>query len=482
MGNKTSIINLSLIFFQKVIKNFRIPHLVLVIWLYGIFSNHYWKNNDQYHLKPWKNKEIINNDIIVYYEYLPAFFIFHDPSFKFADNLPKQFNGKIWLVTGKDGKKYPKMTMGLSILYAPFFFAGHLSAKLLNYTADGYTMPYLFFLSFSGVFYAFIGLLFLEKTLKIYFSSLITSMVILSVGLATNLYFYTVYEGPLAHAHNFFLISVFLYYSIRWHEKTDYRTSIMLGFLFGLIFLIRPVNALVILIPVLYGIKDFKSLTSKIKLIFSNYLKILVALFFAFAAILPQLIFWKSISGNWFVYTYGKESFYFSNPHIVEGLISYRNGWLLYTPIMLFSIAGIFFLKKYLDELKLSIILFFCVNVYVVFSWWCWWYGGFSIRAMVDCYGILCIPQGAFYAKMLNIKYFKYLIFAVFAVFVYLNIFQTMQYTYLYVHYNSTTRNSYWSAFMKKQPPKNYWDLLKNPDHEAAVEGKEESQGAECFP
>lgn len=198
----------------KVITNFRASYIVAAVWLICICQNSYWKDNDIAKKAPWENREIINNDIILYYEYLPAFFIFQDPSFNFYDKVygTEDFTGQMWISETDSGGKYVKMTMGLSFLYTPFFFAAHLCAKLFGWNADGYSTPYLFFLSFSGMFYAFLGLLLLEEILKSLYSIWVARVVVITIGLATNLYFYSVYDGLLSHAHNFFLISLFIFF------------------------------------------------------------------------------------------------------------------------------------------------------------------------------------------------------------------------------------------------------------------------------
>ena len=104
--------------------------------------------------------------------------------------------------------------MGMSILYAPFFGLAHIYAtSSSDYEADGYSMPYRFALVFSALFYVLIGLLFLRKTLKHFFDEGVTSLVLIAVGLGTNLFYYTTYEAAMPHAFNFSLICIFVYYT-----------------------------------------------------------------------------------------------------------------------------------------------------------------------------------------------------------------------------------------------------------------------------
>ena len=122
----------------------------------------------------------------------------------------------------------------------------HVYASLSDYEADGYSMPYRFALVFSALFYVLIGLLFLRKTLKHFFNEGVTSLALLAVGLGTNLFYYTTYEAAMPHAFNFSLISVFVYYTLSL-SKPELWENRPLGFLAGLITLIRPTNILVLL-------------------------------------------------------------------------------------------------------------------------------------------------------------------------------------------------------------------------------------------
>ena len=46
------------------------------------------------------------------------------------------------------------------------------------------------------------------------------------------------------------------------------------------------------------------------------------------------MLYWKHIMGTFFFYSYDQEGFFFGNSHVLDGLLSYRKGWFIYTPIM----------------------------------------------------------------------------------------------------------------------------------------------------
>jgi len=215
----------NLTFFHKQLTNFAI--VIVAIYVISLdFSNKYWNYDSM----------VIEWDIKSYYAYLPATFIYKDLSLGFTENDSKKFNKIIWPVDTPTGKKAIVTSMGLSFLYSPFFLIAHVITPFTNYEADGYTMPYKFALMMSCLVYLIIGLIFLKKILENSFNKYITAITLLSIGLGTNLLVYaTFHDAPMSHVYNFALINMFLYYVIKWHENPNYKITIILGIIAGLI-------------------------------------------------------------------------------------------------------------------------------------------------------------------------------------------------------------------------------------------------------
>ena len=87
--------------------------------------------------------------------------------------------------------------------------------------------------------------------------------------------------------------------------------------------------------------------------------QLFIIIFFAFLVWIPQLLYWKTVTGNYLFYSYADEGFFFLNPQILKGLFSYRNGWLIYSPVMFFALLGIPFLYRYAKDFFLPVMLFF---------------------------------------------------------------------------------------------------------------------------
>lgn len=417
-------------------------------------------------------ERVIEWDVVSYYDYLPAAFILHD--LKKMETTP-ELGGEYWGQSLPNGNRVIKTSMGLSLMYLPFFTVANILAEPLGYQKNGFTEPYSWALIISSIFYVFWGLFFLSKTLeKLKFSKLVISLVVLIIGLSTNLYWYSTYSAPYSHAFSFSLISLFIYLTILWHEKPSVKNSIFIGLVSGLISLIRPTNILIALVFVFYNISNIETFKEKIRFFLKEYRNILIIVGCAFLVWIPQLIYWKVVTGSWLYYSYGdEEGFFFNDPKFFEVMFGWRKGWLIYTPVMAFSVIGLFMLPRFQKDIALSVILFFIINLYVISSWWCWWYGGgFGMRPMIDIYGLMAIPLAVFLKwifenKKLVVK-IPLLVLLVWLVF--RSVFNSCRYGSDAIHWDSMTREAYFDSYWDNKSG-DFDDLLQTPDYDGAKKG-----------
>lgn len=433
--------------------------------------------------KLWETREIIISDVISYYGYLPAAIIHNDLNLNF---IYSDHKGVYWPVEAPNGGLVFKMTMGLSILYLPFFTMAHLEALIFGYEAYGFSMPYQKWIQLSGLFYFFLGLFYLRKTLKLFFNDITVSSTLLTLLFATNLYYFVTDLSPYSHSFNFTLIAAFTYYSIKWHEDKSFKKSLIIGVIGGLIVLARPVNILVFVFFALYDVKNFSDYKYRIKEVLIYKKQLLIIASISFLVILPQLIYWKIITDHFFYYSYtnatlGVERFFWTNPHILEGLFSYRKGWLVYSPVMIFSLIGFILLYKKQKKFFIPLVTLFVLFIYIIFSWWSWWYGGgYGMRPMIDIYPFLAIPFCAFVEYIITQKKIIYnaLVALTFSFCIYLNFHQTNQYRVGLLHWESMTKEAYWILFLNNQLNDSDIKALsvgfKDPDFKKAMRGEDE--------
>ena len=445
----------------------RIPISVLAIVLIGALMLLRLANNHRYS----EPEKVIAWDVVSYYAYLPAAFIEHDLTLSFTDH---EHTGTYWPETLPDGRHVIKTTMGLSIMYMPFFLIAHGTASALGMAADGFSTPYALALMLASICYTLLALVLLRNILRHRFSEIVTAVTLIIIALCTNLYWYTVYESPMSHAFSFFLFALFMWLTERWHSSPTLGRSAILGLTLGLISLVRPTNALVIIYFLLYGCDSRNAIADKWRLLLSSWPRLLLAAAAALLVWVPQIAYWYANTGHLFYYSYGEsERFFFGDPKVLQGLFSFRKGWLVYTPVMVFALAGMVPLYRRHRQYFWGVCIFMVLNLYVVFSWWCWWYGGgFGMRALIESYALLALPLAAWLQWVWQQrKLLRASLLSLTALVAMLSAFHTLQYINGAIHWDSMTRAAYCDSFLHKHPSDRFTSLLEEPDYEAARAG-----------
>ncbi len=362
----------------------------------------------------------IRSDGLGYYVYLPATFIYNDISLnKFIDAYSKHYQDPVsntWNGSTKyqDTNNYlNKYPVGVAVMSAPFFIIAHTITLILNnfinLPPDGFS-SYLYHAaqSFSGTFYALLGLFVLKRILDKYFKLKTVYLTLIAITLGTNLFHYFTYDASFSHAYSFFLIALFLLLTIKWYKYPNVANSILIGITSGLITIVRPTNIILVILFLLWGISinKFKiDIKNRISLYIKNYKKIVLILISGLVVVFIQLLYWYLITGKFLVYSYGEEGFNFANPQITNVLFSIRKGLFFWSPILLLILPGLILLYKNLKKEFLSVIVVLIMNLWIVASWWHWPYGGsFGMRALVDILPIMAIPLGLSINRILNLK------------------------------------------------------------------------------
>lgn len=425
-------------------------------------------------IKRWSTDYVWQNEMKSYYAYLPALFVLHDIGFEKTEmtpqNIERYYEPKPAPVRGY----VLKTTMGVAVMQAPFFITAHSIALNGGNPEDGFSEVYKQLAMLAGIFYGIAGLMLVRKSLLYFFSDVITSLVLVTLFAGTNLYFYTLHEACMSHVYSFFLVSTLVYLTISWHRNPVGWRLLLLGFVLGLITLIRPVNISLVLFFLLYKDAAQETWKEKYVQVLAQWKYIVGAGLIFFLPLFPQMAYWKYLTGNWVYYSYGHESFFWFDPKIMLGLFSYQKGWLVWTPIMWFAIVGLFLLyRKTERRLFLPVLVCVFVYVYIIFSWWCWWYGGgFGMRPMIDVMPILAFPLAAFLSAVFRTKIMAYPIMGLWLFLVGLNLFQTGQYVAGKQHWAGTTKKVYWALFLNNSPQEDLRPEIKEPDTEKALRGE----------
>ncbi len=243
--------------------------------------------------------------------------------------------------------------VGMAFFLFPFFLAGagaHLLISkffMVSAVYAGYSFSEQFAWLFGSAFYGSVGVVIVYSILCKYVEGKIALLATMSTLLATNLIYYVVIATWMAHGISFFIVSLYFYF---W-ESTRQNRSLwqwrILGILGGLCFLVRWQNVLFNVVIVVEWIilfyKSLKEITSR------QYLKIVQSgicfIGGLFAGMLPQLLVWRSLYGNWLTYPQGGGMFeMYWYPHfLLTNLFSTGDGLFVATPLIIFSLIGLTF-------------------------------------------------------------------------------------------------------------------------------------------
>lgn len=415
-----------------------IPLIILIVFISA--KNLQWGGNN------WKG--IIESDGKGYYAYLPAVFVYQDLNFSFFDSVEAKYKHPATFYDYRanvDGKICNKYFAGTAIAMSPFF----LIAQLVSSDRDGYSQFYFIMIGVAGIFYLWLGLYFLKKLLKCYVrNDTLINFVLILVTFATNLFYYAACEPAMSHIYSFAFVTLFIYHSKKYFLNNNFKSARAVSFLLGLIILIRPVNSLVVLLlPFIAG--DWGTFKRGTAYLLGTGRFALSCLLILFLIVGIQFLIYKIQTGQFFVDTYVGENFKWLSPHPIDFLVSYKKGLFIYSPFLLFCLFGLYTLFKQNRFVFYSVSIFFVILIYVLSSWWNWWYGGsFGSRVMVEYYAVFSILLLMFLDKIRS-QAAKMAFSAVLVVTLLLAQFQIYQYRYYHIHWEKMDQEHYWRSFMR---------------------------------
>jgi hypothetical protein len=395
-------------------------------------------------------------DVYGYYLYLPSTFIYNDPGLEerdWIDSTAKMYSPSPYLYQfgpALDNKQVNTYPMGLAGVYAPGFFIAHAWAKLFSYPADGFSPPYQWSLVLTALFYASLGVFLLRIILLKFFSDKLSALLLLIGVCGTNFFFHAGLDGTMPHNFMFVFNCLILLLTMRWHETFKLKYAILLGFFLGWATISRPTELIWILVPLLWGIHSIGTFLNKCRILVKHFLQVMAFALTLVLTGLPQLLYWKWTTGSWFSYNHA-ESFSFYHPYTQDFLFSYKKGWLIYTPVMVFALFGFSNLYRFRRDLFGAFFVFTVVNIYVLSSWDCWWYAAsFSQRPMVESYPMLMIPMGFFVLAVSRRSLaMRTGVALLMTGCVALNMFQTWQASNGILEPERMTEAYYWKIFLK---------------------------------
>lgn len=432
-----------------------IHNLIFVLLLLSLIASHLW-------YPKWNidnTEATISWDVSGYYMYLPAIFIYQDlKTCAFRDQIMEKYEPTTSWMQGYDdpvsGNHIMKYSCGQALQFLPFFLVAHLWASASSYLADGFSFPYQFCISMGMLLYAFLGLYCLRKVLSMYFSPTPTTLSLIAIVLGSNYLNYSAIDGAMTHNTLFTIYALIIYLTIQFYKDATLWKAIGIGGLVGLAALTRPTDIVSALIPILWGVNllNRKEFSERRSFLMEHWEKLFLAALICLAVGSIQLIYWKYVAGRFIVYSYEDQGFSWLKPHIMEGLFSYKSGWIPYSPMMITSLLGLVFIWKKARSIAFVVTLFTLLYIYITFAWDEWTYGGsLGQRAMVQSYPILAFSIASFFTSFLNWKkWLQVLVGIVLVSFIYFNLWFTRQsHKEGILHVGEMSKAYYWKTLGK---------------------------------
>lgn len=402
----------------------------------------------------FQQTNILSFDYFGLYLYLPATFIYNDPAISDLSwleqiNATYQNTPMFYQLQPEGDYNIIRFFCGIAMLLSPFFFLGHGLALVTSYPADGFSYPYQLAMMFAAFVYVSVGLIFTRKILLRFFSDKVTALTLIALYLGTNLFFWTTFDAGAPHTILFTLYALLIWFTIRWHEQPKKRFAIAIGITLGLLIVSRPGEIVAVLIPLFWNIFSWQDVKKKLSLVLNNYPHVLLLILFTVLAGIPQIAYYKHFTGQFYFSTYTdpQSGLDFYSPRFLWVLFSYRNGWLVYAPLMAFAILGFVAMFKQKNKAVVPLILHFLINLLFIASFTS--LISYGWRAFIQSYALMVIPLGftvQFIVERQG-KIIKSLAALLLFAFIALSVFQSWQLMMGIIDGSRMTKAYYWSIF-----------------------------------
>lgn len=358
----------------------------------------------------------VRGDGVFYYGWLHSVVFDHDINLSnqleyfsqydfYSDKFTRE---KILTVTEHSPNPY---AFGTAILWGPFVLFAHGFNAAANFFGcdffdlNGYSAIYVFSVNFASWFFGMVSVLIIYKMLLYYFDAKTSIFAIIGLWLATPWVYYQFFEPSMSHAASLMMISVFLLSTIR--VIHDQKVScVALGVIVFLMISVRWQNILFIFAAL--------PLLSYYNSLFIKRVFVVVTIFAMGAFFLLQSIAWKIVYGAYILIPQGSDfvgrSFYF-----LDTIFSTNRGLLVWSPIFICALAGIYYLFKKDKYIAISCVMAF------IFQWFLNSVlsdpgGGdaFGGRRFIGVIPFLALSLGAFAEKVWSKKVVVALVFLIF--------------------------------------------------------------------
>ena len=305
----------------------------------------------------------------------------HDPR-KEIMNLPLDGRHVVRNPITETGHLPNYWSVGPAVMWAPFLVAAHATVLGLNrlgwqISADGRSWPYLWAMAGASTLYVFTGLFLSFSLARRYAEERWAFLATLGIWLGTTLLIYIYVDPSWSHGQSVFCTSLFLWYWLRTRASRSNEQWVVLGLISGLMLDVRFDSIVFLIAPLEDSLSSCYHAwrtrqTAPHLLPNVIYSSVLYAMSVV-VGFLPTLITRQIIFGSPLRFgVYTSQPWNWTSPAFVGVLFSSNHGLLVFTPVLVLAIAGLFLLSRGpYPEAKTYIAIalaFYCLISF--FPWW----------------------------------------------------------------------------------------------------------------
>jgi hypothetical protein len=326
---------------------------------------------------PLVTKRIYASDEVQYYAYLRSLWFDRDVSFEneyqhFYDTGVTRYEGfhETFLErTTETGRRITFATIGSALLWSPFFAVADVVVHVRRWlgdtsvAADGYAPPYIAAVAYGSAVYGWLSLvlsLLIVRRVEGVNShrgdasgnasgnpaarGMIPLIATLAIWIGTPLFFYMYVAPPMAHACSAFVVAAFVLTWLRVRGRWSAVGLIALGALAALMVMVREQDLLIAVGPAVDLALDLlnprREGPTRAQLALRTALGIVIFVI----AYLPQLAAYQALNGYPRPSNLVARKLNWLAPHACSVLLSPEHGLIFWTPLVLLSFAGLFWL------------------------------------------------------------------------------------------------------------------------------------------
>jgi len=372
---------------------------------------------------PLVTPRIYASDEVQYFSYLRSLWFDRDVSFEneythfYESGIARSegFHETFLERTTDAGRRINFATIGCALLWAPFYGIGDLVARALHaagrpVAADGYSWPYVAAVSYASALYGFLALMIarhLARRLGAPGSALAAhaSLSTIAIWIGTPLLFYMYIAPPMSHAPSAFAVALCLWAWLRAREGWHPGATALLGITVALMAMVREQDALVAVAPAfdwVAALARTRDRHERSRLLVSGAAGSAACL----VAYVPQALAYLALNGHIGPSRLVARKMTWTAPHALQVLGSPAHGFLIWTPLAVLALAGLFFLPRLAraasaGALTAGLVLAVAAQVYVAGSVESWTVAGaFGQRRFVALTAVLVIGLAALLAML----------------------------------------------------------------------------------